>query len=137
MPPLRPPFRRPCVFMCVSHVKMSPLFSKLQEGCCQADIRMCSHCLFPVVVTSLERVVITLLQGWFIYSFMTVTDLLQVVPTRLIVIYRLFVISCYELVVIMNLWRADDIRLAADWLTCTVIYIYVIHIHTMILQQSQ
>jgi hypothetical protein len=26
-------------------------------------IRMCSHCLFPVVVTSLEQVVITLLQG--------------------------------------------------------------------------
>jgi hypothetical protein len=33
---------------------------------------MCSHCLFPVVVTSLKQVV------------MTVTDLLQVVPTRLI-----------------------------------------------------
>jgi hypothetical protein len=30
---------------------------------CQADIRMCSHCLFPVVVTSLEQVDIILLQG--------------------------------------------------------------------------
>jgi hypothetical protein len=37
---------------------------KLQQGCnSQADIRMCSHCLFPVVVTSLEQVVIALLQG--------------------------------------------------------------------------
>ena len=39
---------------------------------------------------------------------MTVTDLLQVVPTRLV--YRLFVTSCYELVGI-NLSRADDVGL--------------------------
>jgi hypothetical protein len=39
--------------------------NKLYQGCRQADIRMCSHCLFPVVVTSLEQVVIILLQGWW------------------------------------------------------------------------
>jgi hypothetical protein len=33
----------------------------LINNCCQADIRMCSHCLFPVVVTSLEQLVIILL----------------------------------------------------------------------------
>ena len=33
-------------------------------GCCQADISVCSHCLFPVVVTSLKQVVIiNLLEG--------------------------------------------------------------------------
>jgi hypothetical protein len=31
--------------------------NKLQQGCCQADIRMCSHGLFPVVVACLEQVV--------------------------------------------------------------------------------
>ena len=31
------------------------------EGCSQADISRCSHCLFPVVTTSLEQLVITLL----------------------------------------------------------------------------
>ena len=36
---------------------------KVAAKLCQASIRMCSHCLFPVVVTSLEQVVITLLQG--------------------------------------------------------------------------
>ena len=36
---------------------------------------MCSHCLFPVV-TSLKQVVIT--------KLVTATDLLQVVPTRLV-----------------------------------------------------
>ena len=38
----------------------------LQTNCNRVvvkPIRMCSHCLFPVVVTSLEQVVITLLQG--------------------------------------------------------------------------
>jgi hypothetical protein len=69
---------------------------------------MCSHCLFPVVVTSLEQVVINLFT-----RLMTVTDLLQVVPTRLI--YSLFVTGCYELVVI-NLLRAEDIRLGGT--TC-------------------
>ena len=34
-----------------------------KQGCCQAGIRTCSHCLFPAVVLSLEQVVITLLQG--------------------------------------------------------------------------
>ena len=34
-----------------------------KQVCWQADIKMCSHCLFPVVVTSLKQVVITLLQG--------------------------------------------------------------------------
>jgi hypothetical protein len=42
-----------------------------KQGCCQADIRMCSHCLFPVVVISLEQ-----------------TDLLEVVPRRLIQVAR-------------------------------------------------
>jgi hypothetical protein len=31
----------------------------LWQGCCQPDIKMCSHRLFPVVVTSLEQVVIS------------------------------------------------------------------------------
>ena len=44
------------------------LFQIYKQDCCQDDIRICSHCLFPVVVASL----------------MTVTDLLQVIPTRLI-----------------------------------------------------
>jgi hypothetical protein len=58
---------------------------------------MCSHCLFPVVVTSLEQVVIT--------------GLLQVVPTRLIQAVRnkLLRACCHKLV--NNLLRADDIRL--------------------------
>jgi hypothetical protein len=59
---------------------VTDLQNKLQQGCCEADIRMCSHCLFPVVVTSLEQVVITLLTT----RLMTVTDLLQVVPTRIL-----------------------------------------------------
>ena len=52
-------------------------------------------CLFPVVVTNLEQVVIT---GCYslVSRLMTVPDLLQVVLTK----YRLFVTSCYELVVI-------------------------------------
>jgi hypothetical protein len=59
---------------------VTDLQNKLQQGCCEADIRMCSHCLFPVVVTSLEQVVITLLTT----RLMTVTDLLQLVPTRIL-----------------------------------------------------
>jgi hypothetical protein len=49
---------------------------------------MCSHCLFPVVVTCLEQVVCYHL----VTRLMTVTDLLQD-------LYRLFVTSYYELVV--------------------------------------
>ena len=44
---------------------------------------------------------------------MTATDLLQVVPTRLVQAVR--ITSCYKLVVI-NLLRADDIRLVGK--TC-------------------
>ena len=42
---------------------VTDLQTSWKQGCCEADIRMCSHCLFPVVATSLEQVVITLLQG--------------------------------------------------------------------------
>jgi glutathione peroxidase-family protein len=49
----------------VNGEKEDALFTWLKVCCCQADIRMCSHCLFPVVVTSLEQVVIILLQGWW------------------------------------------------------------------------
>ncbi len=49
----------------------------------------------------------------FVTRLMTATDLLQVVPTRLVQAVR--VTSCYELVVI-NLLRADDIRLVGK--TC-------------------
>ena len=68
---------------------------------------MCSHCLFPVVVTSLEQVVII----YLVTRLMTVTDLLQVVPTRLIQAVRnkLLRACCHQLV--NNLSRADDIRL--------------------------
>jgi hypothetical protein len=56
---------------------------------------MYSHCLFPVVVTSLEQVVINLFT-----RLMTVTDLLQVVPTRLIQAARnkLLRACCHQLV---------------------------------------
>ena len=44
--------------------KLLQICKQVVARCCQADIRMCSHCLFPpVVVTSLEQVVIILLQG--------------------------------------------------------------------------
>jgi hypothetical protein len=66
----------------------------LQQGCCQADIRMCSHCLFPVVVTSLEQVVIALLQGYI----MTVTDLLQIVPIIQTVPIKFPRACCHQLV---------------------------------------
>jgi hypothetical protein len=66
---------------------------------------MCSHCLFPVVVTSPEQVVRRL---------MTVTDLLQVVPTRLIQPVR-FVTSCYELVLI-NLLTTCYVQTISDLL---------------------
>jgi hypothetical protein len=63
---------------------------------------MCSHCLFPVVVTSLY--------GTSCYHpvtrLMTVTDLLQVVPARLIQAVRNKLLN-----VVMNLLRADDIKL--------------------------
>ena len=52
-------------------------YRSVRQDSCRADIRMCSHCLFPVVATSLEQVVLTLAQGCW-----RVTDLLQVVPTR-------------------------------------------------------
>jgi hypothetical protein len=74
-----------------------------KQGCCEADIRMCSHCLFPVVVTSLEQFAVTRL--------MMVTDLLQVVPTRLIETVRdkLLQTCCHQLV--KKMLRTDDIRL--------------------------
>jgi hypothetical protein len=55
---------------------------------------MCSHCLFTVVVTSLHGTSCDHL----VTRLMTVTDLLQVVPTRLI--QAVFVTSCCELFVI-------------------------------------
>jgi hypothetical protein len=57
---------------------------------CEADIRICSHCLCDKSGTSCYHLVTRL---------MTAPDLLQVVPTRQIQA-RLFVTSCYELVVI-------------------------------------
>jgi hypothetical protein len=74
---------------------------------------MCSHRLFPVVASSLEQVVVILLQ-----DFITVIDLFQVVPTRLIQAVVIQAV-CYEVVVIklVNiLLRADDIRLVGT--TC-------------------
>ena len=67
-------------------------------------------CLFPVVVTSLEQVVIT---GCYslVSMLMTVPDLLQVVLTK----YRLFVTSCYELVVI-NLLTTCNVQTISDLL---------------------
>ena len=72
---------------------------------------MCSHCLFPVVVTSLEQVVINLFT-----RLMMVPDLLQVVPTRLIQAVRnkLLRACCHQPV--NNLLLADDIRLVGT--TC-------------------
>ena len=69
---------------------------------------MCSHCLFPVVVTSLEQVVINLFT-----RLMMVPDLLQVVPTRLIQVVRNR--SCYELVVI-NLLTTCCLQTISDLL---------------------
>ena len=63
--------------------------------------------LFPVVATSLEQV-----SCYYLVSrLMTVTDLLQVVATRLIQAVRnkLLRAFCHHLV--NNLLRADDIRL--------------------------
>ena len=76
------------------------------SGCCQADIRMCSHCLL-----------------WQVWNKLLSPCLYKVGDSnRLATIklfqqdwYRLFVTSCYELVVI-NLLRADNIRLV--WTTC-------------------
>ena len=120
--------------MCVSRVKMSPLlqlvatrllssryqdvFALLVPSCCDKSGTSCYHLLTRL---------------------MMVTDSLQVVPTRLIQAVRnkLLRACCHQLV--NNLLRADDIRLAADWanLYSLSIYLSVIHIHTMILQQSQ
>jgi hypothetical protein len=80
---------------------------KLLQGCCQADIRMLfSLYLFPVVVTNLEQSCYHL-----VTRLMTATDLLQVVPTRLIQAIRdkLLQGCCHQLV--NNLLHADDIRL--------------------------
>ena len=68
--------------------------------------------LFPVVVTSLSGTSCYHL----VTRLMTVTDLLQVVPTRLIQAVRnkLLRACCHQLV--NNLLRADDIRLVGT--TC-------------------
>ena len=50
-------------YVLIIYIKMFETIVVLTYGFCQADVRMCSHCLFPVVVTSLEQVVIILLQG--------------------------------------------------------------------------
>jgi hypothetical protein len=84
----------------------------LQTNCNKVVVKPMRGCvrtgLFPVVVTScLEQVVITLI---------TVTDLQQVVPTRLIqaVCNKLLRVCCHQLV--NNLLRAGDIRLVGT--TC-------------------
>ena len=98
--------------ICLTQVVANLTKRVVTEGCCQADIRMCSHCLFPVVATSLEQVVIFHL----VTKLMTVTDLLQVVPTRLIQAVRnkLLRACCHQLVI--NILRADDISLVGT--TC-------------------
>ena len=85
--------------------------SKLLQGCCQADIRMCLHCLFSVVVESLEQVVITLLQGWWLWQTCYKlsqqdynTGYSQQFPAHLL---QLVIIKLLT----YNLLRADDIRL--------------------------
>ena len=94
-------------YMFMSELDRTSCNNSSNEGCFQADSRTCSHWLFPAVVTGLKQVVITLLQ---------VTDLLQVVPTRLIQAVRnkLLRASCHQPV--DNLLRADDIRLVGT--TC-------------------
>jgi hypothetical protein len=47
-------------FKCYTHVKTHKLLqsaNKLLQICSQAVDKLCSHCLFPVVVTSLEQAV--------------------------------------------------------------------------------
>jgi hypothetical protein len=75
---------------------------------------MCSHCLFPVVVTSLHGT--SCYHDHLATRSMAVTDLLQVVPTRLIQAVRnkLLRACCHQLV--NNLLHADDIRLVGT--TC-------------------
>ena len=70
-----------------THVKIRQLIvtdlqisCKLHQGCCKADIRMCSHCLFPVaccnkIGTSCYHLVTRFTR------LMTVTDLLLVLPS--------------------------------------------------------
>jgi hypothetical protein len=51
---------------CAHGVKRASCYrsaNKLWQGCCKTDVIMGSHCFFPIVVTSLKQVVITLLQG--------------------------------------------------------------------------
>jgi hypothetical protein len=81
-------------FYCCKCTCKNGCANKLQQGCCQADIRMCSHCLFPVVVTSLEQVFPT----WSI----------QAIPDKLLRA------CCHHLV--NNFLRADDIGLVGT--TC-------------------
>ncbi len=72
------------------------------QTCCIKVVK-CSRCLFPVVMTSLKRVVISPR-----YKVEVVKVLLQVVPTRLIQTVRnklILVDSCCQLL------RAADIRL--------------------------
>ena len=71
-------------FICVRYTpKYAHVVRDLQTSCNKIVVKQMLGCvstaLFQVVVTSLEQVVITMLQG-----LMTVTDLLQVVPTRII-----------------------------------------------------
>jgi hypothetical protein len=51
-------WERGCIYIRSVYISAN----KLQLGYGQADIRMCSHCLFPVDVTSME-VFVALLQG--------------------------------------------------------------------------
>ncbi len=95
--------------MCILSYTLKPI---QKQGYCATDIRMCSHCLFPDVVTCLEQVVITLI----VTRLMKVIDLLQVFPTRQIQAVRnkLLRACCHQLV--NNLLRADDIKLVGT--TC-------------------
>jgi hypothetical protein len=89
---------------------------------------MCSHCLFPVVVTSLY--------GTSCYHpvtrLMTVTDLLQVVPARLIQAVRnkLLRACCHQLV--NNLLRADGIHVKTHKLlqVCKQVVYKSVHMST-------
>ena len=44
-------------FVHVKTHKLLQVYNKLLQVCSQAVDKMCSHCLFPVVVTSLEQAV--------------------------------------------------------------------------------
>ena len=67
---------------------------------------MCSHSLFPIVVTSLEQVT----------RLITETDVLQVVPTRLIQPVRTTLLQAYCHQLVNNLIRVPNIRLVGT--TC-------------------